>query len=141
MCAQAGYTAQETRQDEDVVAVDAWVTLRGGPVPVQLKCTSSPEQTKAGYRVDFEDGWITEWKQQRLPVFIVLVVVPKGQNRWIDHTIDTVTLHRAAAFWGPFDPASTAKSITLSRKDRLTADSFASWQKELDSVFEGGFGA
>ena len=104
MCAHAGYGAQETRQDEDVEAIDARVTLQGAAVPVQLKCTSSPEETQAGYRVDFEDGWITSWKQQRLPVFIVLVVVPKGHNPWIDHTLDTATLHRTAAFWGRFDP-------------------------------------
>jgi Domain of unknown function (DUF4365) len=72
ICAQAGLSAQETRQDEDIEAIDAWVNLVGAPVPVQCKCTSSPEETRAGYRVDFEDGWITSWKEQQLPVFIVL---------------------------------------------------------------------
>jgi Domain of unknown function (DUF4365) len=141
ICAQAGSGAQETRQDEDVEAIDAWVKLLGAPVPVQLKCTSSPNETKAGYRVDFEDGWIASWMTLQVPLFIVLVVVPKGQNLWVDHTLDTITLHRTAAFWGRFDQGSTAKSITLSRRDRLTADSFESWQEELDGVFEGGFSA
>ena len=141
ICAQAGLSAQETRQDEDIEAIDAWVNLVGAPVPVQCKCTSSPEETRAGYRVDFEDGWITSWKEQQLPVFIVLVVVPTGHNLWIDHTLDTVTLHRTAAFWGQFDPTSEAKSITLKRSDRSTAESFESWQKRLDEVFVGGSNA
>jgi hypothetical protein len=28
MCSQAGYTTQETRQDEDIEAIDAWVFVR-----------------------------------------------------------------------------------------------------------------
>lgn len=136
ICAQSGHTATETRQDEDVHSIDASVRLRGTDVYVQLKCTSSPETNGQGYRVDFEDGWIAKWRESKLPVYIVLVVVPQVHDEWIDHPSDTDTLHRSAAFWGRFDPNSIAKSITVSK--RLTASTMKQWQEDVDDLFSGG---
>lgn len=138
VCAQAGRTATETRQDEDVHAVDAWVKLAGATVYVQLKCTEAPNRTATGIRVDFEDGWIEKWREEKLPVYIVLVVVPPGQTDWIEHLEDESTLHKAVAYWGRFDPESSKKSITLSLTDRLTLDTMDRWQQDVDDVFGGG---
>ncbi|WP_370500490.1 DUF4365 domain-containing protein [Mycolicibacterium sp. jd] len=141
LCAQAGYTAEETRQDEDIHAIDATVKLVGASVYVQLKCTEVPNKTQAGYRVDFEDEWIEKWQGEHLPVYIILIVVVSGQTNWIEHPDDASTLHRAAAFWGRFDAASDAKSITISASNRLTVDSMKQWQSDIDELFGGGGGA
>jgi hypothetical protein len=135
ICAQSGYTAKEGRQDEDVHAIDASVKMRGADVYVQMKCTSSPESNSTGYRVDFEDGWITKWREEHLPVYIVLVVVPPEHHLWIDHTSVAETLHRSAAFWARFDPASKAMSITVDK--RLTVDTMSEWQDDVDELFAG----
>jgi Domain of unknown function (DUF4365) len=136
ICAQGGYTAREVRQDEDVHSIDASVKMRGADVYVQMKCSSSPEPNSSGYRVDFEDGWIQKWREEHLPVYIILVVVPPEHDRWIDHTLATATLHRSAAFWARFDPGSDAMSITVDQ--RLTVDTMKQWQDDVDDLFAGG---
>ncbi len=136
ICAQSGFTAAEGRQDEDVHAIDATVKLRGASAYVQLKCTSSPAQTAAGYRVDFEDVWVEKWKEENLPVYVVLVVVPPDHHDWIDHTSANATLHRSSAYWARFDPDSAMKSITVS--ERLTKSTMKQWQQDVDALFAGG---
>lgn len=139
ICAQAGATMSEARQDEDVHAIDVKVDLQLQDVNVQLKCTQSPRKTKIGIRIDLEDGWITRWRLRLTPVYVVGIVVPSCQAQWIEHH-DEATHHRTRAYWQKFDPRSDAKSIVLPYTNRLTAETLTQWREDLSASFFSGGG-
>lgn len=137
VCAQAGATVIEVRQDEDVHALDAKVDLQIQDVGVQLKCTEAPNKTRHGIRIDLEEGWIARWRLRLTPVYVVGVVVPSCKTQWIEHH-DEATHHRTLAYWQKFDPRSEAKSILLPYTNRLTAETLTEWRTDLNDDFGGG---
>ncbi|MCT7294316.1 DUF4365 domain-containing protein [Rhodococcus sp. PAE-6] len=98
LCAQAGVTIGETRQDEDVHAIDMAVNFTEAPVQVQLKCSSAKTMSGPFERIDLEERWIEKWAMSQLPVFLVLVVVPDDRADWLSDN-ERSTLHRAHAYW------------------------------------------
>ncbi|AYF72535.1 DUF4365 domain-containing protein [Nocardia yunnanensis] len=137
VCSQSGHTLQEGRQDEDCWAVDTTVDLPAASVLVQLKCTSSPRRTSVGdFRVPLKQQWIVSWSVKKVPVYVLLVVVPRKQHEWIAHA-DDHTVHQTHAYWERFDAATHTKSIILPKTQRFQASTLASWEDQLDNVFGG----
>lgn len=135
ICAQSGSVVYEGRQDEDCWAIDARVELIASDVAVQLKCTEAPNRTKVGIRIDLKDDWIEKWSLKRTPVYVVGVVVPVGQDDWIEHSLDETTVHNTAAYWARFDRTSTAKSITLPYANRFGIHTLDVWNDDVDDAF------
>ncbi|AUM17399.1 DUF4365 domain-containing protein [Rhodococcus ruber] len=138
LCAHAGCAVKATEQDSDVHAIDATVEFEEADVRVQLKCTESPKSTKSGFTVSLEDSWIRKWQRCHIPVYVVLVVVPKLRSGWVDYrTQDTV--HNTHAYWERFDKTSTAKSIHIPIGNRFQSATLEKWHADLSSEF-GAFG-
>jgi Domain of unknown function (DUF4365) len=136
VCAQAGVGMTSIGLDKDTLAVDATVNFMEMDVRVQLKCTSSPNLSGDGYRVDLKQKWIDKWRAFIPRPYVVLVVVPVKQNEWIRHPEDH-TKHETVAYWQRFDPASTAMSIHMPKSSRLTADTLGSWRQQVLTEFLG----
>lgn len=138
ICSQSGHTLQEGRQDEDCWAVDTTVDLTAASVLVQLKCTSSPKATRKGdYRIPLKQHWVDSWSSKMVPVYVMLVVVPPGQDEWIEQG-DGQTVHRTHAYWERFDPKAHTKSIVLPKNQRFQASTLTTWETHLNDVFAGG---
>ncbi|AUN38639.1 DUF4365 domain-containing protein [Tsukamurella tyrosinosolvens] len=137
VCSQSGHTLQEGRQDEDCWAVDTTVDLTAACVFVQLKCTSSPKITPSGdFRVSLKKQWTDKWTVKKVPVYVLLVVVPSVQDAWIEHP-DQHTVHRTRAYWQRFDPAEHTTSIVLPKINRFQASTLTTWEAQLNDVFGG----
>lgn len=135
LCAQAGVTISETRQDEDVHAIDMAVNFTEAPVQVQLKCSSAKSMSGPSERIDLEERWIEKWSTSQLPVFLVLVVVPDDRADWLSDS-DRSTLHRAHAYWTQIEPPLAQKSVHVARTNRLTIDTLLDWR----NILRKGFG-
>jgi hypothetical protein len=137
VCAQAGVGMTETPADEDVLAVDCTVDFAPAPVRVQVKCTS--QFTIAGRQASWkiEPGWLRAWKDSKIPVYFVLVIVQGEPTMWLDHR-PKATLHNAAAFWHRVDqlPPDTT-SLTIVKKRRLTVATVQEWRADLLACFGG----
>lgn len=134
VCAQAGLGLTETSPDEDVLAVDCTVDFRESPVRVQVKCTSGLTlggQTKS-YRLKPE--WLRKWDASKVPVYFVIVVVPRLEQSWLTHQSDG-TFHKTAAFWKRVPSGDTAKSIAIPKSQRLTAETMYAWHEDLLAAF------
>ena len=136
VCSQAGVGFSETPIDEDVLAIDGKVDFAEAPVMVQIKCTGQ-------YRIDgghtatwpADVKWREKWKKCRLPVYFVLVMVdPDEQARWLEHDL-TGTFLRAAAFWVRVDQESEGSGITVPKSQRLTANTLREWFSDMDASF------
>lgn len=136
VCAQAGATMVETRQDEDVHAVDATVALGPSYVQVQLKCTWTPRESRNGMRIDLKPEWIEKWREKVIPTYIVGIVVPKSKLDWIEYSEKNV-IHNTTAYWERFNPETTKSSIVLPHQNRLTPESLHQWNSDLASMFRG----
>lgn len=134
ICAQAGVGLNETSTDEDVLATDCDVVFAEGPVRVQVKCTSG--FTLAGKTKSWrlKPEWLRKWDRSLVPVYFVIVVVPKSEPTWLTHPTDG-TLHKTAAFWQRVSSSTTAKSISIPRTQRLTAATMATWHTDLLAAF------
>jgi hypothetical protein len=137
ICAHAGVGVVETSPDEDVIAVDCDIQFPEANVRVQVKCTSGLTIGGATKSWSLSESWIGHWRNSRVPVYMVIVVVPEDVSEWLDH-IDEGTMHRTAAFWGRVDTLQDATSITIPRNQRLTVDTLEIWHNELLAVFSSG---
>jgi hypothetical protein len=134
ICAQAGVGLSETSPDEDVLATDCTVDFKEGPVRVQVKCTSGLTIGGKTKSYTLKPEWLRKWDESLVPVYFVIVVVPKQDKTWLAHQADG-TFHRTAAFWQRVPQASTAKSITIPKAQRLTTDTLPIWHSELRAAF------
>jgi hypothetical protein len=82
---RAGCTIGEWKVDKD--GVDVTVRLGGLMVDLQMKCTSSPTKTKAGYSYPLDTPTydkLRDWKRSA-PGYLGLVIAPPDFDSWIDH--------------------------------------------------------
>lgn len=136
ICSHAGVGFTETSIDEDVLAIDGKVEFPAAPANIQVKCTGR-FRIKGGKTASWpaEQGWWSKWKTSKLPVYFVLLMVdPDVQVKWLNHS-DEGTLLRAAAFWVRVDGMSEASSIVVPKAQRLTADTLHSWAAEVEACF------
>jgi Domain of unknown function (DUF4365) len=136
VCSQAGVGFNETSVDEDVLAIDGEIVFETASVRVQVKCTGQ-------FRIDggdtatwqAETAWWNKWHKSKVPVyFVILVVDPDDQRRWLDHRSDG-TMHHAAAFWARVDQMSEGPGITVPKKQRLTAHTLREWAADVDACY------
>jgi hypothetical protein len=135
ICAQAGVGLNETAADEDVLAVDCDVKFLEADVRVQVKCTGqfTLAAKQASWKV--EQSWVDVWGKAKVPVYFVLVIVKGDAHEWLHHR-PTGTIHNAAAFWRRVDglPPETT-SLTIAKKQRLTAATVQQWHNDLLACF------
>lgn len=131
ICAQAGVAFGETRADEDIMAVDAFVHFPRASSRVQLKCTSQFKLSGKSVTMALEPSWVASWTASIVPVYFVVVVVPPEIPEWIAHPL-TSTSHKTAAFWTRFDPALHKTKIAVPKSQRLTLETIHQWKSDLD---------
>ncbi|GAB3547501.1 hypothetical protein GCM10027404_09700 [Arthrobacter tumbae] len=140
VCADAGVGVVETRPGEDHYAIDAYVVLPIGLVPVQVKCTTKKFTVRDPKHINWpiEKPWWDKWCENTAPVFILLVHVPEDETTWIDFGSDDLTTHHTAAYWVEVDKTSDSvpTSIDLARSQRFTKDTIQEWQV----IYERGIG-
>lgn len=134
ICAQAGVGLTETSPDEGVLATDCTVDFKEGPVRVQVKCTSGLTIGGKTKSYTLKPEWLRKWDESLVPVYFVIVVVPKQEKTWLAHQADG-TFHRTAAFWQRVPQASTVKSISIPKAQRLTTGTMPIWHSELRAAF------
>lgn len=137
ICAQAGVGCVETSPDEDVLAVDCEVVFAEGIVRVQVKCTSSFTLASKTKYWKLKAEWLGKWGQSLLPVYFVIVVVPKSEASWLAHPLDG-TMHMTAAFWRRVPLSFAAKSLSIPKTQRLTATTIATWHIDMLAAFSPG---
>lgn len=137
ICAQAGFGLNETSPDEDVLATDCDVLFAEGNVRVQVKCTSGLALGGKTKSWRLKPTWLRKWEQSQLPVYFVLVVVPKDEPTWLEHPADG-TVHRTAAFWQRIRAEELDGSISIPKAQRLTAATLNGWHSDLLAVFRPG---
>lgn len=133
ICSQAGMPMQENSPDEDVLAVDCDVKFAEAPVLVQLKCTSKLKLTGQTASVALKPDWCTKWAAQKVPVYLVLVVVPKNVGEWLTHQ-EGGTFHATAAYWVRVY-GNEGASVKVPKDQRLSAETFEQWHRELRACF------
>lgn len=136
ICSQAGIGFAETSPDEDVLAIDGEVQFDIASARVQVKCTGQfriNHGKTASWPVTPE--WRDKWTNCCVPVYFVLVIVdPDVQDRWLDHHDDS-TLHRAAAFWTRVDTMSKTLKLAVPKSQRLTAKTLTTWADDVSKIF------
>lgn len=134
VCAQAGVGLNETSPDEDVLATDCEVVFAEGSVRVQVKCTSGFALAGKTKSWKLKPEWLRKWDQSLVPVYFVIVVVPKSEPSWLSHPANG-TMHQTAAFWERVPSGVAAKSISVPKSQRLTAATMDSWHADLLAAF------
>jgi hypothetical protein len=137
VCSQAGVGFTETSIDEDVLAIDGKVEFEIAEARVQVKCTGK-FRINGGETASWpaDPGWWRKWHVSKVPVYFVLLIVdPDDQHSWLNHQFDG-TLHRAAAFWVRVDHMAEGASITVPKRQRLTADTLREWAADVDACFD-----
>lgn len=134
ICAQSGVGLTETSPDEDVLATDCTVDFKEGGVRVQVKCTSGLSLGGKTKSYGLKPEWLRKWDESLVPVFFVIVVVPKQERLWLAHQADG-TLHKTAAFWQRVPQSAKAKSISIPKAQRLTTETLPVWHAELLAAF------
>lgn len=138
ICAQAGIGMVETPSDEDVLAVDCMLSFSEGEVRVQVKCTSSSTlNDSADISQAVRSSWQQKWNRSRLPIYLIVVIVPDGiSDTWIEHPSDG-TAHATGAFWLRVDGHPEVNTISIPKANRFTADTIAGWHNDFVSLFGG----
>jgi hypothetical protein len=142
ICSHAGVGFTETTIDEDVLAIDGKIEFAVGDARVQVKCTGQ-FRIHGGETASWpaEAAWWAKWHKSRVPVYFVIVMVdPDDQRRWLEH-LGNGTLCRTAAFWVRVDQMIESRSVTVPKSQRLTADTLAEWAADVDASFGGGWEA
>jgi hypothetical protein len=133
VCSQAGMPVEETSPDEDVLAVDCEVKFAEASVAVQVKCTSRLTLGGKSASVPLKREWCVRWAEFQVPVYLVLVVVPKDIAGWLAHHHDG-TFHATAAYWlRVYGREGT--SVLVPKVQRLSAATFAQWHEDLLACF------
>ena len=101
---------------------------------VQVKCTSGLTIGGKTKSYALKPEWLRKWDESLVPVYFVIVVVPKQEKTWLAHQADG-TLHRTAAFWQRVPRASDEEGVSIPRDQRLTVKTLATWHSELRAAF------
>jgi hypothetical protein len=137
ICSQAGVGMTETAPDEDVLAVDCSVEFPEAAVRVQVKCTSQWSISGSQLTYPVEAGWVRKWDAIKVPMYFVVVIVPKDPDDWIRHEVGG-TAHQTAAYWVRLIPGEIGTSINVPKKQRLTKSTMTEWHKDLLDLFSPG---
>lgn len=138
VCAQFGVGTLDTKQDQDVNAIDTAIDFGAAAMRIQVKCTTA-DFTKRDPHISWpiEPTWVTKWRENLLPTFLILVKVPHDPRDWLDYDTDDETLHRAAAYWVQINnlPDPAPASLIIPRTNRFTPETVRDW----NALLQGGF--
>jgi hypothetical protein len=140
ICSQAGVPLQETEPDEDVLAVDCSIGFPQGDVRVQVKCTSRWMISGKSLTFPVEQEWVRKWDENFLPVYFVVVIVPKLARQWLRHDHNG-TFHHTAAFWARLPPGEVGSSVVVPKDQRLMVSTISSWHLDLLEIARSARGA
>jgi hypothetical protein len=126
----------ETSPDEDVLAIDCQVHFEVGDVRMQVKCTSGWTIGGGGLTFPLEERWVRKWDRCRVPVYLVVVVVPPDPDLWVRHD-DDGTFHGSAAFWVRV-PKNQGSSIEVPKDQRLSKETLIAWNSDLLAMYTPG---
>ncbi len=133
----AGYDMTEPRPGADMLAYDSTVSFPEGDVRVQIKTTHKYSLGGSNSRLTYSatDHWIESWSQTLMPVYFVVIVVPKGDSSgWHEHVDAGTMLRSTGGFWNRIRAADFAdgnRSVAALRSQRLGVDSVEQWRREL----------
>lgn len=138
LVAQAGFRQEETSPGEDYGAVDLTVHLASAAVTVQVKTATQPRRNRDDtYSVSVSDVWCAKWAQQKVPVYLALVVLSKSDfAAGVTHGPRSTTWH-AHAYWVRVNDAQPG-SVRVPVQNRLHLGTFRAWDEEVEQVFTGG---
>lgn len=136
LSAHAGLGFVETGSDQDVLAVDCTIGFPEATVQVQVKCTSTLKLHGRSASWHIKPTWNKLWNVSKGPVYLVIVMVPKDFDAWIDHSLNGTNLSKTAAFWVRVDNQSISGSVNVPKSQRLTVDSFPIWRQDMLSVYK-----
>jgi hypothetical protein len=137
ICSQAGVGMTETAPDEDVLAVDCNVEFPEAAVRVQVKCTSQWSISGKQLTYPVEPEWVHKWDAIKVPMYFVVVIVPKSPDQWIQHESNG-TVHSTAAYWVRLVPGQVGSAIIVPKNQRLSKDTIPIWHKDLLESFMPG---
>lgn len=127
----------ETSPDEDVLATDCAVNFKEADVRVQVKCTSGLTIGGKTKSYSLKQEWLRKWDDALVPVYFVIVVVPKIEQTWLQHQADG-TFHKTAAFWARAPKGGVTKSVTIPKTQRLTVSTVPLWHADLMAMLTAG---
>jgi hypothetical protein len=130
----------ETAPDEDVLAVDCSVDFPEASARVQVKCTSHWSISGKQLTYPIEPEWVRKWDVIRVPMYFVVVIVPKDPVHWIRQQGDG-TFHETAAYWVRLIPGQIGSSIKVPKTQRLSKDTMPVWHDDLLELFTPGGGS
>lgn len=135
VAAQAALPNPEFKSGEDHLAVDINVEFPAASVRVQVKCgTRSPNRSGA-ISVPLNAKWRAHWSRSKTPVYLVYVRLERvNPHDWIVHDGDTHTTMHAHAHWVRVNGVSAA-SVSVPLSNRLSIDTFASWNEDVEACF------
>src|SRR5262245_41371365 len=108
-------------------------------VRVQVKCSSRFKIEGRSASWEVEEHWLRAWSESILPVYFLLVLVPKNLSLWLHHD-DQGTFHRTAAFWRRLRPDETLSRVQVPKSQRLTEATLDQWHDDMLAVFRAGVG-
>lgn len=138
LIAQAGIRQEETSPGEDYGAVDLTVHLASAPITVQVKTGTQHRRTKDGfYSVPVKDAWCAKWARQKVPVYLVLVVLSKSDYAAIVTQQARSTTWHAHAYWVQVNDAQPG-TVSVPVQNRLHLGTFEVWDDQVEASFTGG---
>jgi len=138
LIAQAGIRQEETSSGEDYGAVDITVHLNSAPVTVQVKTGTLHRRNRdSTYSVSVTPEWCSKWAKQKVPVYLVLVVLSKKDFETMVTQADRSTTWHAHAYWVLVNDARPG-AVRVPVKNRLHLGTFEVWNEQVERVFTGG---
>lgn len=135
MLAQAALPNPEFKPGEDHLAVDLNVAFPVADVRVQVKCGTRKANKSGSISVPLDAKWRARWSQSKIPVYLVYVCLErKTPGDWIDHGDDGHTVVHAHAHWVRVNGVSAA-SVSVPLANRLSIDTFATWNDDAEACF------
>ena len=132
--AQAALPNEETTGGEDHLAVDLNVQFPAAAVRVQVKCGTRKPNKSGSITVPIEPAWRVRWCASKVPVYVVYVLLEKGKPfDWLEHPTVSTTVH-ARAHWVRVNGVSAA-SVSVPLSNRLSLDTFATWNQQVEECF------
>ena len=140
VCAQAHFGFSENRPGEDVLALDGEIGFDGVAARVQIKTTTQWSLSGRGTQLQFnvEEGWREKWRRQRVPAFLVVVLLERSIDKWVAEQGQLTLLH-SHALWARIDNIDAeATHVDLNRQNRFSSNTLRDWSIIVDAAFEGG---
>lgn len=138
LIAQAGISHEETSSGEDYGAVDLTAHLTSAAVTVQVKTGTAQRQNKDGtYSVSVKADWCDKWAKQKIPVYLVLVVLSRNDFATMVKQSKRSTTWHAHAYWTQVNDAQPG-TVRVPVQNRLHLDTFRVWDEQVERVFTGG---